>query len=207
MTFVLYCPIFSQQSDLSKAVNYLSEFIASDYFPELKKENSDLTLVDSVYLRALNFTEYDYQEALLALTFTTIPYRKVPLVIPLINVRIYYPLISASDSISNLKNQNLPHKLFFDTPNNNFGDKDKLAHFFGNSFIGYGESILDLADVFGYFVETFEEDFKAQSKVDYRDMDVNWYGVLFGDMLEKNKKILPSQIIIIRSLRYFIITL
>jgi hypothetical protein len=36
---------------------------------------------------------------------------------------------------------------------------------------------------------------------------VNWYGVLFGDMLEKNKKILPSQIIIIRSLRYFIITL
>ena len=66
---------------------------------------------------------------------------------------------------------------------------------------------LDLADVFGYFVETFEEDFKAQSKVDYRDMDVNWYGVMFGDMLEKNKKMLPSQIIIIRSLRYFIIAL
>jgi hypothetical protein len=196
-----------QQSNLSKAVNYLSEFIASDYYLELEKDQSDLELVDSIYVRALKFYDYDYQETLLALTFTTIPYREVPLVIPLIKERIYYPLISANDSISNLKNQNLPGRLFFDTPDNNYGDKDKLAHFFGNGFIGYAESILNLADVFGYFVESFEEDFKAQSKVDYRDMDVNWYGVLFGDMLEINKKILPSHVMIIRSLRYFTITL
>lgn len=199
--------LFAQQSDLSKAVNYLSEFIASDYYLHLENQCSDLELVDSIYIRALKFYEYDYQEALLALTFTTIPYREVPLVIPLIQTRIFYPLISANDSISNLKNQNLPGRLFFDSPNNDYGDKDKLAHFFGNGFIGYAESILNLADVFGYFVESFEEDFKAQSKADYRDMDVNWYGVLFGDMLEVNKKILPSQVMIIRSLRYFTITL
>ncbi|MCZ7613472.1 MAG: hypothetical protein M5T52_08040 [Ignavibacteriaceae bacterium] len=131
----------------------------------------------------------------------------MPLVIPFINVRIYYPLISANDSISNLKNQNLPAKLFYDTPDDSGGDKDKLAHFFGNAFIGYAENVLKLADVFGYFVEAFEEDFKAQSEVDFRDVDVNWYGVLFGDMLELNKKILPSQIMTLRSLRYFIITL
>lgn len=204
---MFYPTIFPQQSDLSKAVNYLSEFIASDYYLELGKQYSDLTLVDSIYVRAIKFYDNDYQEALLALTFTTIPYRKVPLVIPLIKARIYYPLISASDSISSLKNQNLPGKLFFDTPDNEFGDKDKLAHFFGNAFLGYAENILDLANVFGYFVETFEEDFKAQSKIDYRDMDVNWYGVLFGDMLEINKKILPSQIMTIRSLRYLTVTL
>jgi hypothetical protein len=198
---------YSQQSVLSKGVNYLSEFIASDYYLELKKENSDLALVDSIYSRAIEFYENDYQEALLALTFTTIPYQRVPIVIPLIKVRLYYPLISASDSIANLKNRNLPSKLFFDSPNNDYGDKDKLAHFFGNAFIGYAENILKLADVFGYFVEAFEEDFKAQSEVDFRDIDVNWYGVLFGDMLEVNKNILPSQIMIIRSLRYFRITL
>ena len=204
---MFYSTIFSQQSDLSKGVNYLSAFIASEYFVALKKDCTDLNLIDSIYFRALEFYDNDYQEALLALTFTSIPYRKVPLVIPLIKTRIYYPLISANDSISSLKNEHLPSKLYFDTPDNDYGDKDKLAHFFGNGFIGYAESILDLADVFGYFVETFEEDFKAQSKVDYRDMDVNWYGVLFGDMLEVNKKILPSQIMIIRSLRYFIVTL
>jgi hypothetical protein len=198
---------FPQQSKLSKGVNYLSEFIASDYFITLKKENTDLALVDSIYFRAIEFYDNDYQEALLALTFTTIPYRRVPLVIPLLKTRLYYPLISANDSISNLKNQNLPSKLFYDSPDNDYGDKDKLAHFFGNAFIGYAENVLNLADVFGYFVESFEEDFKAQSEIDFRDMDVNWYGVLFGDMLEINKSIMPSQVMTLRTLRNFRIIL
>lgn len=207
ITFLFNCSIFSQQSGLSKGVNYLSEFISSDYFVKLIVENNDLALVDSIYSRAIEFYDNDYEETLLALTFTTIPYRRVPLVIPLIKARLYYPLISANDSISKLKNQNLPSKLFFDSPDNDYGDKDKLAHFFGNAFIGYAENILKLADVFGYFVEAFEEDFKAQSEVDFRDVDVNWYGVLFGEMLEVNKKILPSHIMTIRSLRYFRIIL
>jgi hypothetical protein len=198
---------YSQQSVLSRGVNYLSEFIASDYFIELKLTNNDLSLVDSMYFRTVRYYDYDYQEALLALTFATIPFRKVPLVVPLINARIYYPLISANDSISNLKNQNLPSRLFYDSPTDTGGDKDKLAHFFGNAFIGYAENILNLADVFGYFVEAFEEDFKAQSEIDFRDVDVNWYGVLFGEMLETNKNVLPSQIMTIRSLRYFRIIL
>ncbi len=205
--FSFYLPVFPQQSDLSKTVNYLSEFIASDNFLNLKKNNHDLTLVDSIYFRALEFVNNDFGEAFLALTFTSIPYREVPIVIPLINANIYYPLVSADETISILKNQNLPSKLFFDSPENSYGDKDKIAHFFGNAFLGYSENILDLANVFGYFVETFEEDFKAQSRVDYRDIDVNWYGELFGDLLEENKKILPSQVMIIRSLRYFTITL
>ena len=207
LIFVLSSSIYPQQSELSKGVNYLSEFIASDYFLQLKKDNTDTALVDSIYVRAINFYEKDYQEALLALTFTTIPYSRVPLVIPLLKIRLYYPLISASDSITNLKNQNLPNKLFFDSPDNEYGDKDKLAHFFGNAFIGYAENILKLADVFGYFVEAFEEDFKAQSEVDFRDVDVNWYGVLFGETLELNKEVLPSQIMAIRSLRYLRIIL
>lgn len=207
VVITLISNVFPQQSVLSKGVNQISEFLASEYFLELKKDNTDLALVDSVYLTAVKFYEKDYEEALLALTFATIPFRKVPLVVPLINARIYYPLISANDSISHLKNENLPGRLFYDTPLDKGGDKDKLAHFFGNAFIGYAENILKLADVFGYFVEAFEEDFKAQSEVDFRDVDVNWYGVLFGEMLEVNKNILPSQIMMIRSLRYLVITL
>ena len=207
LILILSQSIFSQQSNLSKGVNYLSNFIASDNFLKLKNENNDLALVDTIYLRAIHHYNFDYEEALLALTFTSIPYRSVPIVIPIIKTRLYYPLISANDSISNLKDQHLPARLFYDSPDNDFGDKDKLAHFFGNAFIGYAENILNLADVFGYFVEAFEEDFKSQSEVDFRDVDVNWYGVLFGDMLEINKKILPSQVMILRSLRYFSITL
>ncbi len=199
--------IFPQQSKLSKVVNYLSDFIASDHFVELKETNSDLALVDSIYLRAIAFTEEDYGEALLAITFTTITYKEVPLVIPLLSSIINFPLISVDDSTFNLKNKNLPQKLFFDSPNKKYGDKDKLAHFFGNAFLGYSQNIFDLSDLIGYFVESFEESFKVQSKVDYRDLDVNWYGDLFGKLLKDNSKLLPSQIMLIRSLNYFSFTL
>ena len=199
--------IFPQQSKLSKTVNYLSDFIASDHFVELKETNSDLALVDSIYLRAIAFTEEDYGEALLAITFTTITYKEVPLVIPLLSSIINFPLISAVDSTFNLKNKNLPQKLFFDSPNKKYGDKDKLAHFFGNAFLGYSQNIFDLSDLIGYFVESFEESFKVQSKVDYRDLNVNWYGDLFGKLLSDNSNLLPSQIMLLRSLNYFIFTL
>jgi hypothetical protein len=206
---ILFFPLylFPQQSTISKAVNYLSDFIASDYFLKLKKENSDIALVDSIYLRAVEFYEYDYNEALLALTFATIPYKEVPIVIPLTKIIVYYPLVSADDSTFNKKNQNLPNKLFYDTPENDYGDKDKLAHFFGNAYIGYAENVFDLAVPFGYFVEAFEEDFKVQSKIDMRDLDVNNYGRIFGESMEENRSILPSEIILIRSLRYSIFIL
>ena len=203
ITILLTTLIFPQQSNLSKAVNYLSTFIASDYFVELKETNSDLALVDSIYLRAIAFTKKDYSEALLALTFATVPYKKIPIVIPIIKEVIYYPLISADDSTFNLKNKNLPRYLFYDSPKTSRGDVDKLAHFFGNAFIGYSENIFDLSSLIGYFVESFEESFKVQSKVDYRDLDVNWYGDQFGKLLQENEKLLPSQIMLIRSLKYF----
>jgi len=203
MTIILTTLLFPQQSKLSRAVNYLSAFIASDYFAELKETNSDLALVDSIYLRAIAFTEKDYSEALLALTFATVPYKKIPIVIPIIKEVIYFPLIAADDSTFDIKNKNLPRYLFYDSPKTDHGDVDKLAHFFGNAFIGYSENIFDLSSLIGYFVESFEESFKVQSKVDYRDLDVNWYGDLFGKLLQENEKLLPSQIMLIRSLKYF----
>jgi len=207
ITIIFTTLIFPQQSKLSRAVNYLSDFIASDYFVELKETNSDLALVDSIYLRAIAFTGKDNSEALLALTFATVPYKKVPIVIPIIKEVIYFPLISADDSTFNLKNKNLPRYLFYDSPKTNHGDVDKLAHFFGNAFIGYSENIFDLSSLIGYFVESFEESFKVQSKVDYRDLDVNWYGDQFGKLLNENEELLPSQIMLIRSLKYFSFTL
>lgn len=195
--------IFPQQSKLSKAVNELSSFIASDYFTELKKTNSELALVDTIYLRAVNFYNNDYGEALLALTFITIPYREVPIKLPLLNSTLYYPLISADEKTFRKKTEQSPRYLFYDTPNTSYGDLDKPAHFFGNAYIGYSENIFDLSNLIGYFVESFEEDFKAQSKVDYRDIDVNFYGDLFGKILSSNKHTLPSQVMLIRSLIKF----
>jgi hypothetical protein len=100
------------------------------------------------------------------------------------------------------KNENLPKNLFFDSPQNNFGDKDKLAHFFGSAFLSYESKFFDLGKLIGYFVEAFEESFKVQSSVDIRDLDVNEYGRFFGELLKENDNLLPSQIFLLRSIRF-----
>ncbi len=195
--------ILPQQSSISKTVNYISSYIASEKFIQLKDEIGDLSAVDSIYVAALKFENYNYSEALLASCLATLPYKEVPIVVPLINSVWNYPLVSACDSIYNLKNKNLPSRFFYDTPQNNYGDKDKNAHFFGFAFLSYSTVFFDFEHLIGNFIEAFEEDFKIQSSVDYRDLDINFYGKCFGRLLKKDKSILPSQILIMRTLYYF----
>lgn len=197
----------AQQSKLSKAVNNISEYIASEHFINLKNRIGDIGATDSIYTQALDLTGNDYAEALLALMFATVPYRKVPIQLPLVNIIIYYPLTSADEKTFLLKNENLPRYFFLDSPDNEYGDKDKLAHFFGSAFLSYQSHIFDLGELIGYFVEAFEESFKVQSAIDHRDLDVNEYGRLFGKILQKDKSIMPSQIILLRSFRFIRIIL
>ena len=197
----------SQQSNLSKTVNHISEYIASERFVQLRNEIGDVAAADSIFLEATNFTNGNISDALLALMFATVPYREVPIQIPLIKTIVYYPLTSADEETFLKKNENLPRYLFFDTPQNDYGDKDKLAHFLGSAFLSYESNIFDIGKLIGYFVEAFEESFKVQSSVDLRDLDVNEYGRLFGNLLKENKQLLPSQIFLLRSLRFFRVNL
>lgn len=184
-------------------MNSISEFIASEEFAEIRKSSGDLSAIDSIYRKALEINCNDYGETLLSLMFATVPYREVPIVLPVINTIVYYPLISADENTFIKKNDNLPRYLFIDTPNNDYGDLDKLAHFFGSAFLSYESNIFDLGELIGYFVEAFEETFKVQSSIDYRDIDVNFYGRLFGKLLKENKNLLPSQILLLRSINIF----
>lgn len=193
---------FSQQSQISKTVNHISSYIASEEFLELKNKIGDVSAVDSIFIDATKFTAGNISEALLAIMLATVPYNEVPIQVPLFNSTINYPLISAEEEIFLAKNENLPKNLFFDTPQNNYGDKDKLAHFFGSAFLSNESNIFDIGKLIGYFVEAFEESFKVQSSVDLRDLDVNEYGRLFGELLKENKDLLPSQIFLFRSIRF-----
>lgn len=193
---------FSQQSHLSMAVNKISEYISSEEFARMRDSTDHLSLVDSIFIYSLRINKNNISEALLSAAFACIPYKKFPVVIPLINLTIQIPLISADDSVFTIKNKNLPSKLFFDSPANAFGDKDKTAHFFGNAFIGYNSTFLNLGNFLGFFVEVFEETFKVQSKIDDRDMTANYYGRAFGKALKENEFVLPSQSLILHSMFY-----
>ena len=199
ISLLLVNSISPQNSKLYKAVEHISNYIASDYLQNLANTKSDLQLIDSIYVNQLKYQKYDFTETLLSLTFALVPVREVPIKFPLLN-KINYPLISVTDSLFNLKNKHLPKYFFVDSPTNKFGDKDKLSHFFGSAFISYSSNIFDFVDLIGYFIEVFEKNFKVQSTIDKRDMMANTLGNIFGKLLKDNKNILPSQILITRTL-------
>ncbi len=180
---------FSQRSQFSSNVQIISEFIASDSFLSLKDNEGELQSIDSLYLKALNITGSNIQETLLILTFAVVPYKNVSV---RFLFRFNYPLFSADDSIFTKKNKNLPKYFLSDSPKNEFGDKDKLAHFFGNAFVAYTSQIFDLTEAIGYFVEVFEENFTPENHIYYRDLKVNRLGEAFGKSLKKDQTLLPS---------------
>ena len=137
---ILFDPITAQVTKLGASVDYLSRYIASKEFAELKIKINDYRQMDLIYEKALEESDGDISNALFTLTFTAIPYDYIPVVSPVFKILINVPLPHSVDSIFNLKNKNLPKNLFYDTPQNEFGDKDKLAHFFGSAYLSYSSS-------------------------------------------------------------------
>jgi hypothetical protein len=185
-----------QVKHLFYAVDSLSKYLAVKEYNEI----NDLYAVDSIYLHAKAQLNGDLSETFLSLTFAAIPYNNVPIRLPIIHLMLNFPLISSADSIYKLKNHNLPARLYFDTPNDDYGDRDKNAHFFGSAFISYSSNVVDLGDLISYFVEVFEESFEVQNQVDPRDIQANQLGNLFGKIIKKHKNVLPSQVLILKSL-------
>ncbi len=89
----------AQQSSLSKAVNYISKYIASEEFVLAKKKFGDVAAVDTLFNKAIITTNGNISECLLALMFSTVPYREIPINIPILNSTVYYPLISAEEEL------------------------------------------------------------------------------------------------------------
>ncbi|MBU2494845.1 MAG: hypothetical protein KJ571_19655 [Bacteroidetes bacterium] len=191
-------------NNLDESYQHIVEYIISDRFHEIKRNSDDLTQIDSIYLEALNISENDISEALLVLTFATLPFDKMPVKIPFIGNNFDLILQEIDPVLLKKKNNNLPSKLFFNTPPG--GDKDKLAHFFGNAFLAYNISFFNISKILGIFVELFEESFKVSGGLDYRDIEANNFGEFFGIMLNKNRKILPSEVLsfyILHQLKFY----
>jgi len=200
--FISSNQIFPQRSKLYNAIEFTSNYISSKEYYNNLKYKSDLQLIDLIYTIQLKYQKMDFKEALLSLTFALVQVRVVSINFPILG-KINYPLVSVNDSLFELKNKYLPKQVFWDSNLNDFGDKDKLSHFFGSAFISYNSNIFDFGDLIGYFIEVFEEDFHIQSSIDKRDMMANYLGNIFGDLLKYNKDILPSQVLVTNTLIFF----
>lgn len=196
--------LFSQrkyEKNFYGGIFYLSEFISSKEFEEIKLTSDDYSAVDSIYYRAVNFFNGDISEALLCLTFACLPFKEIEIKF-LFNKKIIVPLPSPPLSLFPAKLKNLPAKIFFDSPVNEFGDKDKLSHFFGNAFLKYNSCFFNLSKFLGIFVEVVERDLFINGSFDYRDIITNHLGELFGELIKHNKNILPSHVLKIYQLLF-----
>lgn len=180
--------------DLDEGIFFITKYIASDEFSRIKQNYSEIEAIDSLYKISLRYYNNDISEALLALTFATLPYSQMPISLPIINTNINIPL-PTPDKLRNKKNNNLPGHFLVDSPNNNFGDKDKLAHFFGNAYLSYSFPFFNISDFLSIFVEKFEEAFKVEGAFDMRDIFINNLGKKFGRQLHENFLLLPSQVL------------
>lgn len=205
LLFNIANPILSQNQNnsLEDGIKYLSEYIASEEFSDLSKMNNDSELIDTLYLKSKFYFNNNVSESLLALTFAALPFREMPIRLPILNLKIPLKLPTVNEKLFIEKKNNLPGKIFFDSPPSGLQDKDKIAHFFGNAFLSYNISFIKLSKFLSIMVEIFESDFKVSGGVDYRDIQANTLGELFGYLLNKNIEILPSEILRIYNLFYF----
>lgn len=207
LIFVLfYSSISFSQNTYEKSfyggLFYISDYIASQEFIELKAAHTDLQLVDSIYVKALHFFEGDYSETFLCLTFATLPFEHIKFRLPIFGSQVNIPLPSPGKNKFEARTKNLPKYLFIDSPQNSFGDKDKLAHFFGNAFLSYNFGWFNFSKFMGIFVEKVEDGFFIEGQYDIKDLVINNYGEVFGKAVKNKTGIKPSNILKIYQLKY-----
>jgi hypothetical protein len=181
---------------------YITNYMISDEYKLYSHGHTDLELVDHLYQKALTFFDNDASETFFCLTFALIPYNKILMRFPVLNFVMTIPLPSPSQNVFDQKLKVTPKKLFFDSPANDFGDKDKLAHFFANAFLHYNVNFFNLSEFLGIFVEFFEQAFFLQGGYDYRDLIANHIGEFFAGMVQKNPNAKPSEALLVYQLLY-----
>ncbi len=180
-----------QSSQLSQNTIALSHQIIANHADKIAGSNQ-ISEIDTLFRQASTLCDNNISEALIALTFACLPFRTFEVRVPLIRVKWIYSIYSADSLTFVRKNESLINNVYFDSPKNKFGDKDKLAHFFGAAFLGYLTGSVNFPDYIGCLVEIFEEVFKVDSQIDLRDIRTNKLGGRFGRLLRKKPEVNPS---------------
>jgi len=187
---------------LKSSVIKINRYLNSLRFYKIRLNEGELAAIDSLFSKSVELNSGDTSEALLALTFALLPFREMNLKTPLVNGQLTLLLPTLTEYEFKNRLESLPHNFLADSPFEKNCDTDKLSHFFGNAFLGYNLNFFNLNEFLGIFVESFELTFKIDGAFDERDLAVNTYGNLFGKLLVSGKKVFPSDIIKIYSLKF-----
>ena len=169
----------------------LKDFIRSKSFQEIRKFYGDARAVDAIYVRSMQLTNNNTAMALLLSTIACFDHHIVGLKVPVF--QLFFPLSNESSEEFTSRVNNLPTKLYTDSPQGRQGDRDKLQHFFGSAFLTFISESRGTAERIGDFVEEGEDAVIIDGKLDERDRRANLQGQDFGlGLLEDNHR-MPSQ--------------
>lgn len=167
----------------------IRSYIRDPQFQELTERCGDLRALDGIYLKALKIADHDIARALFLALMGTLEHQSVEFKVPVLGV-LGVPLTFEEDSLFQSRKNNLPSRIYPDTPPE--GDKDKLQHFFASAYLAYSSDSPELAKQSGNFVEWGESKFIVGGVDDPRDRRANKHGEAFGRDLLVVKTLLPS---------------
>jgi hypothetical protein len=171
----------------------LKGYIRSEKFSCLKSKDGDTRAIDAIFQRALEISNNDVSEALFISALSTMEHKTVGVRLPIIRLPVYFPLSSESDSVFRYRVARLPAHFYIDSPPDEYGDKDKLQHFFGSAFLAYCSRSRGFANFIGDFIEWGEGEFIVDGVDDPRDRRANHEGQEFGLTLGDRLDALPSK--------------
>lgn len=181
-----YFPPFFIQNTLE-----LKEFVRSNTFTRLREVYGDPQAVDAIFIRSMALTKDNPTISLLLATVACFDHQHIGLKIPVFS--LFFPLTNESDDEFRQRVDNLPVRLYDDTPVYFGGDRDKLQHYFGSAFISnLFESSQPAARV-AHFIEYGEDAIIVEGAYDERDLRANCQGGEFGLALLRNNHRLPSE--------------
>ena len=166
-------------------------YVRDPRFRALLERCGDMRTVDGIYLKALKIGDGNIGRALFLALMAVLEHRKVEFRMPIVE-SLNVPLTFEDDSLFHARVHNLPSRIYDDTPPGEFGDKDKLQHFFASAYLAYASEAPDLARTAGNMVEWGEARFIVGGADDPRDRRANKHGEAFGRDLLVVKSLLPS---------------
>ena len=167
--------------------NYIRETLP----PATHNRDEELQHVDMIYLKAMELSNDQISTALLAASIALLNRTDITPTIPLLGiVKLPLPAEDSADAIARI--DKLPRYIFPDSPQDKWGDSDKLVHFFGSAYLTYETGARPIPEAIGQFVEKGEVALKLDTAADPRDVFTNRLGQEFGRALSDGRNVLPS---------------
>ncbi len=169
----------------------LRTYIRIELPPVSHKREEELHHVDLIFLKAMELSKRQISTALLATSIVVLNRTDIKPTLPILGtVTVPLPTEDSTDAVARINK--LPRYIYPDSPQDRWGDSDKLVHFFGSAYLTYESGATPIPEALGKFVETGEVALKLDTATDPRDLFTNRLGQQFGRALSEGRDVIPS---------------